>query len=59
MGERKMRIADVIRETGINRSMITLMYKDEVQKLDVDALDKLCRFFDCQVSDILEFDASL
>lgn len=56
MGEHKMRIADVIRETGINRSMLTLMYKDEVQKLDMEALDKLCRLFNCKVADLLEFD---
>ena len=58
MGEHKMRIADVIRETGINRSMLTLMYKDEVQKLDMEALDKLCRLFNCKVADLLEFDPS-
>lgn len=27
MGKHKMRIADVVRQTGINRITITLMYK--------------------------------
>ena len=58
MGERKMNIADVMRETGIKRTMLTLMYKDEVQRLDMDALDKLCRLFACEVKDLLEFDSS-
>lgn len=58
MGERRMNIADVMRETGIKRTMLTLMYNDEVQRLDVEALDKLCRLFSCNVQDILEFDSS-
>ena len=53
-----MNIADVMRETGIKRTMLTLMYKDEVQRLDMDALDKLCRLFACEVKDLLEFDSS-
>ena len=56
MGERRMNIADVMRETGIKRTMLTLMYKDEVQRLDIEALDKLCRLFECQVQDLIEFD---
>ncbi|MFS6537595.1 helix-turn-helix transcriptional regulator [Idiomarina loihiensis] len=55
MGERKMRIADVIRETGLRRNTVTLLYKETAQKIDVNALDKLCRLFDCTVSDLLEF----
>ncbi|MDM7861914.1 helix-turn-helix transcriptional regulator [Alteromonas sp. ASW11-36] len=55
MGERKMRIADVLRETGLSRNTVTLMYRETAQKFDVDALDKLCRLFNCSVSDLLEF----
>lgn len=54
-----MNIADVIRETGLKRTMLTLMYKGEVQRLDMEALDELCRLFNCSVGDILEFDPSL
>ncbi len=56
MGERRMNIADVMRETGIKRTMLTLMYKDEVQRLDIEALDKLCQLFECKVQDLIEYD---
>lgn len=55
MGERKMKISDVLRETGLRRNTVTLMYKETAQKIDIDALDKLCRLFECQVADMLEF----
>lgn len=59
MAERRMSIADVIRETGLKRTMLTLMYKDEVQRLDMAALSELCRLFNCSVGDILEYTPAL
>ncbi|WP_335924794.1 helix-turn-helix transcriptional regulator [Shewanella indica] len=54
MGERKMRIADVARATGLSRATITLLYKETAQKVDLEALDKLCELFDCGISELLE-----
>ena len=54
MGEHKMRISDVIRKTGLKRNTLTLMYHETAQKLDIDALEKLCELFDCELNDILE-----
>ncbi|WP_407324251.1 helix-turn-helix domain-containing protein [Acinetobacter pittii] len=55
MGERKMKISDVLRETGLSRNTVTLMYKETARKIDIEALDKLCQLFACEVADILEF----
>ncbi len=55
MGERKMKIVDVARETGLNRNTVTLLYKETAHRIDLDALDKLCKLFECGVSDLLEF----
>ncbi|WP_272667961.1 helix-turn-helix domain-containing protein [Providencia sp. PROV117] len=55
MGERKMKISDVLRETGLSRNTVTLMYRETAQKIDIEALDKLCTLFACEVADILEF----
>ena len=54
MGEHKMRISDVMRETGISRNTLTLLYKETAKKVDLDALDKLCELFSCPLNDILE-----
>ena len=34
MGERKMRISDVMRETGLSRTTVTLLYKETALKVD-------------------------
>lgn len=54
MGERKMRISDVMRETGLSRTTVTLMYKETALKVDLEALDKLCDLFDCEIQDLLQ-----
>lgn len=54
MGERKMKIMDVARETGLNRNTVTLLYKETAKKVDLDAIDKLCELFDCEVGEMFE-----
>lgn len=54
MGEHKMKIADVARETGLHRNTITLLYKETAQRIEMEAIDKLCDLFDCEVGDLLE-----
>jgi len=54
MGERKMRISDVIRETGLSRTTVTLLYKETALKVDLDAIDRLCDLFNCEIQDLLQ-----
>ncbi|MGQ9425858.1 helix-turn-helix domain-containing protein [Gilvimarinus sp. DZF01] len=55
MGERKLKIADVARETGLNRNTVSLLYHETAQKVDLDAINKLCKLFQCQVGELFEY----
>lgn len=54
MGEHKMRIADVARETGLSRATVTMLYKETAQNVNLDAVEKLCELFDCGIGELLE-----
>lgn len=54
MGEKKLKIVDVARETGLNRNTVTLLYKETAQRIELEAIDKLCELFDCEVGELLE-----
>lgn len=54
MGERKLKIADLARAIGVHRNTITLLYYEKAKRVDLDVLDKICRYFGCDVGDILE-----
>ena len=52
MGERKLRVADVARGTGLSRSTVTSLYKETAERVDLNAIDALCEFLDCDVGDL-------
>lgn len=55
MGERKLKVVDIARETGLHRNTVTLLYNETATRVDVETIDKLCRYFDCAVGDLFEF----
>ena len=55
MGERRVRIADVARATGIDRNTLGRLYYDRARRLDINDLEKVCQFFACGVGDLLEW----
>lgn len=54
MGEKKMKVIDVARATGLHRHTITALYKETMQRVDIDTIESLCRLFDCSVCELFE-----
>lgn len=54
MGERRLKISDVSNDTGINRGTITRLYHETAERVDLDVIDKLCVYFDCEVGELFE-----
>lgn len=55
MGKKKMKISDLARETGLHRNTITLLYKEEAARVELDAMEKLCIYLDCSVGELFEY----
>lgn len=55
MGERKLKISDVARDTGLHRNTITLLYQETSVRVDIEAMDKLCKYFGVGVGDLFEY----
>jgi putative transcriptional regulator len=53
MGERKLKISDVARDTGLHRNTVTLLYQETATRVDLEAIEVLCKYFDIQVGDLL------
>lgn len=58
MGERKLKLADVARLTGLHRNTVTLLYNETAARVDLDTIEKLCQLFDCKVEDLFEYQAN-
>lgn len=55
MGEHKLKIADLARATSLNRNTITLLYKESAARVDFHTLNELCKYFNCEIPDLLEY----
>jgi len=53
MGKKKLKISGLARETGLHRNTITLLYKEEAARVELDAMEKLCIYFVCSVGSYL------
>lgn len=54
LGEHKKKITDVARDTGINRGTLTRLYHETAERIDLEVLQQLCDYFDCDVDVLLE-----
>lgn len=55
MGKRKLKITDLARETGINRGTITRLYHETASRIELDVVDTMCKYFECNIEDLFEF----
>lgn len=54
MGERKLKVADVARATGLYRGTISLLYDETAAKVDLETIDLLCAYFRVPVGELFE-----
>lgn len=54
MGRHKLRVSDVARLTGLNRSTVTALYRETATRIELPAIEKLCTLLKCPVGDLLE-----
>lgn len=55
LAEKRLRVADVVRATGMSKTTLHKLYNDDSTRIDFETLDKLCRFLEVQVGDLFEY----
>lgn len=55
LGERRIKMAELSRMTGVSKTTINAMYHDRVREIDYDVLECICEALDGGLSDILEY----
>ena len=54
MGEKRLKIADVARDTGINRGTITRIYNEEATRIELEVVEKLCEYLEIGVGELYD-----
>ncbi|TSB23651.1 helix-turn-helix transcriptional regulator [Psychrobacter sp. YGAH215] len=55
LAERRLKVADAVRATGISKTTLHKIYNDQSSRIDFDTIDKLCEFLEVGVGDIFEY----
>jgi putative transcriptional regulator len=55
MGEKKLKISDVSRDTGINRGTLTRMYHETFVRIDLETIGALCKYLEVGIGDLFEY----
>lgn len=54
MGAKRLKISDVTNDTGINRGTITRLFHETATRIDLDIIEKLCLYLECEIGDLFE-----
>ncbi len=55
LGKNKMTQKALAEITHIRPATISKMYYEEVKRIDVSQLNNICKAFDCEISELLEY----
>jgi putative transcriptional regulator len=55
LGEKRIKISDLARDTGINRGTLTRLYHETAERVDLEVLDQLCVYLNCDLAELLAF----
>ncbi|MPX29830.1 helix-turn-helix transcriptional regulator [Moraxella catarrhalis] len=55
LAERQLKVADAVLQTGISKTTLHKIYKDESTQIDFETIDKLCDFLGITMGGIFEY----
>ncbi|WP_201548889.1 helix-turn-helix domain-containing protein [Psychrobacter sp. Pi2-1] len=55
LAERRMKVADLIRMTGISKSTMHKIYNEQTSRIDFDTMDKICEALNIEVGDLFTY----
>jgi len=56
LGEKKLKVAEVARETGVNKNTVHRLYNETATRIDLEATEKLCRYLNVEVGELFVLD---
>lgn len=54
LGEKKLKVAEVARETGINKNTLHRLYNETATRVELDVIETLCKYLDVEIGELLE-----
>ncbi|WP_180135650.1 helix-turn-helix transcriptional regulator [Acinetobacter sp. YH12070] len=56
LAERRIKVADVARETGMSKTTLHKLYNGQSTRIDFETIEKLCLLLNVDVGDLLKLE---
>jgi putative transcriptional regulator len=56
LGERKLKVAEVARDTGVNKNTIHRLYNETATRIDLEVIEKLCVYLNIDLNELFSLD---
>lgn len=57
LGAKRLKISDVVRDTGINRNTITRLYHDTASRVELEVIEQLCLYLGIGIEELFVLSA--
>ena len=54
LAQRDISVATLQADTGLTKSQVYLLYSNDVKRVGLDSLERICRYLNVGVADVLE-----
>lgn len=51
----KMKVSHLVQQTGLNKNTLYAIERNEVKRIDVEALNKICKALNCKIEELVEY----
>ena len=55
LGKNKMTQSSLAKQSKIRPATVSKMYYEEIKRIDVKHLNNICKVFNCEISELLEY----
>lgn len=54
LGDKKLKVAEVARDTGINKNTLHRLYNETATRVELDVIETLCKYLNVEIGELLE-----
>lgn len=51
----KMKVPQLVEMTGLNKNTLYAIERNEAKRIDVEAMNKICKALDCKIEELVEY----
>lgn len=55
LGDIRMKQSELSKISGVNKNTLSAFYNNEIKRVDLDILNKICNALNCNLTDIIEY----